>query len=668
MNKIKFENNLIILSIFLILMAMWILNHPYKGLVHDARLYAIQALSHLEPDVFKNDIFLRYDSQDNYTIFSNIYVSVIKLTNLADANLILFIIGHILWFVSAWLLASLLNSGALKYFAVALVAAMPAYYGGRFIFSYGEPFLTPRIYAEALVLFSIYFALKNRFVLCGLMLLLGFLFHPIMALTGVIFFAFYFLLKYPKSVLVIGSVLGILILIAALAGVAPFDRILQFMDPYWTGIVNQRSPYLFLYDWLFRDFLTIITSFLVIMLYALTNQGMKQAVALSLLTATAVFLLVSVVLGDFLWNVLIMQLQVWRISWLLLFFSYLAFPWVYIKVREQTDLGTSFLIVFGAAWLAPYNSVLTAAYALTAVFSFLIVLGNCRGEGQAPSRYTGFLKDRWSKEFWKKVNLVMTLFPLAFLSYDLADYFHDFYVRNTNIVSIREFPPVYLTYTLPLLMLGAFGLCYQLIKRDKRVILFSLVFFLLAASLWDRRLEYEKIIAGNHGIEQVSIVKNLPIKSELLWFEYPTLAWFVANRANFISHFQGVSALFSRESAVLYDQRMKSMGMFSPWLDYPTEFYWRHQPAKMKMFYENLLTTCCRKTQELNYVVISYNIPKYKPLEIIALKDIRVNYSNRVNFAYKNFDWYLYNCQAVNLYEKSLRSPTASRSIIYQGK
>jgi hypothetical protein len=43
----------------------------------------------MKPEIFNNDLSLRYDSQDNYTVFSDLYVYLIKLTNLSAGNIIL---------------------------------------------------------------------------------------------------------------------------------------------------------------------------------------------------------------------------------------------------------------------------------------------------------------------------------------------------------------------------------------------------------------------------------------------------------------------------------------------------------------------------------------------------------------------------------------------------
>ena len=38
--------------------AIWIAFHPYQGIFHDTRLYTIQALSHLEPTRYSDDLSL----------------------------------------------------------------------------------------------------------------------------------------------------------------------------------------------------------------------------------------------------------------------------------------------------------------------------------------------------------------------------------------------------------------------------------------------------------------------------------------------------------------------------------------------------------------------------------------------------------------------------------
>ena len=56
----------------LLALATWALSHRYLGLFHDARLYTLQALARLHP-ALSADVFLRFGSQDRFTIFSPLY-------------------------------------------------------------------------------------------------------------------------------------------------------------------------------------------------------------------------------------------------------------------------------------------------------------------------------------------------------------------------------------------------------------------------------------------------------------------------------------------------------------------------------------------------------------------------------------------------------------------
>ncbi len=54
----------------LLCVGIWCLSHGYQGLFHDAGLYALQALAHRYPDFLSRDVFLRFGSQDRFTVFS----------------------------------------------------------------------------------------------------------------------------------------------------------------------------------------------------------------------------------------------------------------------------------------------------------------------------------------------------------------------------------------------------------------------------------------------------------------------------------------------------------------------------------------------------------------------------------------------------------------------
>lgn len=647
MTQTKVKNSIFTFSFFMILASLWMLNHPYEGLTHDARLYSIQALSHLSLEIFKNDLFLKYDSQENYTIFSHIYAYVIKSSNLFVANVALFITGHVLWFLSVWLAAAALYNGKLRYIALALAAAMPAYYGAKYIFSYGEPFLTPRIYAEAFVLMAIYFFLKNRTIWTGASLLLGFLMHPIMAVTGTIFLCIMFFVRTPKVALIFGCALMGAVLLLAVHGMAPFDRLVKFMDPQWADIVEKRLYGIFLYNWTILDFLPILASLMTIALYSLMHRGIERTIGLSLLIGTGLLLPVSMFLGDMLKNVLVLQLQLWRFTWLLLLFSYLALPAVYISLKGKTDFAASFVIVLLACWFCPRFSIVSPFYAVLLVVSFILILGSLSNE-DVPAKYAGFLRNYLRTKTVRYLKISLCLIALVLLTVDLADYFLEFGKRSEGMSLISFIFPYRSIAAYVLMIAAGVPLFYFImLKKNRRLVLFSMIFLLAAAFLWDRRLEYEKILDGGFAKDQVSLVKNLPIKSELLWLEFPVMSWFVANRASYISRFQGAGVVFSRETALLYDQRLKAMGEFFYLADKPFEMYWKHSPKATRKIYEKILTTCCRHAPDLDFIVAAYDIPEFDPLSILSAENVRIYYNDILHMNYKNFEWYLYNCKTV---------------------
>src|ERR1700736_3584279 len=59
--------------LLLLCVIAWALSHGYRGIFHDRGLYTLQALARLAPLSLGQDVFLRFGSQDRYTIFSPIY-------------------------------------------------------------------------------------------------------------------------------------------------------------------------------------------------------------------------------------------------------------------------------------------------------------------------------------------------------------------------------------------------------------------------------------------------------------------------------------------------------------------------------------------------------------------------------------------------------------------
>ena len=56
----------------LLFLALWSLLDRYWGLQHDAQLYVLQALGRLEPDIYGQDLFLRFAGSAAFTNFPTV--------------------------------------------------------------------------------------------------------------------------------------------------------------------------------------------------------------------------------------------------------------------------------------------------------------------------------------------------------------------------------------------------------------------------------------------------------------------------------------------------------------------------------------------------------------------------------------------------------------------
>ena len=233
-------------------MLLWSLRHHYLGLGGDARLYAVQALARVHPNLFK-DLYLQNASQDSYTLFSSLYAPCIGLIGLGNAALTLTLAFKILFFAASWVLARRLFDGPCAFSAVALLILIPGTYGAFGVFQYAEDWLTARSAAEALVVTAIACSLSGLrlsglLIVCGAMLL-----QPLIALPGLLWLVCLWL---PLRLSALGAAAGIL-LVLAIASIASWRPSIAHgfvvMDAAWLEIVRERSQFLLLQFWRAKD-------------------------------------------------------------------------------------------------------------------------------------------------------------------------------------------------------------------------------------------------------------------------------------------------------------------------------------------------------------------------------------------------------------------------------
>ena len=142
----------------ILILSIWLATHPYPGIIHDGRFYAVEAMRAAGLGRYDDDLYFRFGSQGQFTL-SALYALGARWVGIGNAAIVLAWLGEALWLVGiAWLGARIFPD---RRAAVIAVAAEIAFQGGAGL-PYGEPFLTPRLFAEALTLMAIGAMLRRR--------------------------------------------------------------------------------------------------------------------------------------------------------------------------------------------------------------------------------------------------------------------------------------------------------------------------------------------------------------------------------------------------------------------------------------------------------------------------------------------------------------------------
>lgn len=301
----------------LLLGACWLVAHPHMGLWHDARLYAIDALARLNPGVFHRDLFLTNGSQGQFTVFPHIFAKLIVLAGLEHAALLVALAGKLLWLAALFLLArAMMPRPTLWLLGMVLVMGYPAFYDSYKVFSYGESFATPRIFAEALTLLALAAWLKAYRLAALILALIAGVLHPLMALPGgmLLTLLYFKSTRYGFAALAAFAILAIGA--ASLLATGLYGRLFEVFDPDWFDAVVLRNPYVFLDQWSAVAFGRVLFLCVVLGLMARESGSRLQPLARAMLVATIALMALSW-LGAGVWkNVLLTQLQLWRVLWL----------------------------------------------------------------------------------------------------------------------------------------------------------------------------------------------------------------------------------------------------------------------------------------------------------------------------------------------------------------
>ena len=339
-------------ALALLPVALWCLTHRYLGLVGDAGLYAVQALSRNNAGL-AHDVFLNNASQDRYTIFSPIYSFFIKRLGLQEAAILLLVLFKACFYVSAWAFTRKLFDARAGLLTIALLIVVPLEYGAFHVFRVAEDMLTARSMAEALAMTGLCLHLYGRKNAGLAIAAFALTIHALMALPMVLL-----LLSLRMSART--SLLGALtataavLCLASAAAMAPqwTPGLLRVMDPTWLEMVRERSQFVFLQLWRLEDWELNARPFVSLALAAVVigDERVRTLCAAAMMVG-ATGLAIAFIAGVVGPAAVLLQGQAWRWTWVTELASVLMLAPTVLQIWRSERCGPLCAALLLAGWL-----------------------------------------------------------------------------------------------------------------------------------------------------------------------------------------------------------------------------------------------------------------------------------------------------------------------------
>jgi hypothetical protein len=303
-------------ALALLPVALWCLTHRYRGLVGDAALYAVQALSRTTAGL-GNDVFLDNASQDRYTIFSPIYAFFIKRLGLQEAAISLLVLFKVCFYVSAWMFSRKLFDARTAALTIALLIVVPIEYGAFHVFCVAEDMLTARSMAEALAMTGLCLHVYDRKNVGLALAAFALSIHALMALPMVLLLLS---LRVGARTSLLGAMaaIAVVLCVASAAAMAPqySPGLLRVMDPDWLDMVRERSQFVFLQLWRPADWESNARPFVSLALGTLViRDGRVRTLCAAAMIVGAAGLAIAFVAGVVGPTAVLLQGQAWRWTW-----------------------------------------------------------------------------------------------------------------------------------------------------------------------------------------------------------------------------------------------------------------------------------------------------------------------------------------------------------------
>jgi hypothetical protein len=345
-----FQSKISTVVLILMLAALWLLLRGYHGIVGDGQIYALQAMARIQRQLAV-DLYLQNTSQDQFTVFSPFYAWFIERLGLEHAARLLTVVFTVWFLAAAWSVARTLTSRDGAWLAVAILLIVAGSYGGANVFQFGDLFLTARLPAEALVVTALACYVRGWVRFAFAISIAALLIHPLIALPGLLLLAS---LAAPIRVGVLGALVGAIFSLAVAMAATHFAWVSQrlpVMDAVWLHIVQERSQFLFLQLWSFRDWDLNVRPFFYLAFTALVFEDgriRKFCMAATLVGFAGVSIaVIASLVGPV---AVLVQGQAWRWLWIPAFIAALLLPATALQTWRDEKCGPLCVILLIAGW------------------------------------------------------------------------------------------------------------------------------------------------------------------------------------------------------------------------------------------------------------------------------------------------------------------------------
>lgn len=566
--------------------------HHYRGIDHDSQLYSFQAMARLKPELLGNDLYLRFGSQDNYTIFSPLFAGLIAVFGLEPAAALLTFLSQVAFLVTAWLLARELMPRSFAWLGLLIMLTVPGVFGSLGIWNVFEGFATPRLFCESLTLAAIVLALKGRFGIATGVLAFALLIHPLMAMAGV---AMVFYLRFaplPRR-LVLSTLLASACAAALVAMLLPADSTLRIPQES-VDFIAERQSFLFLTLWDSTDWARagVYVSMLVLGTVVLPGEALARKICTGSVAITLAGLAIALIGGDLLHLTIVIQGQGWRWMWISTVVAALLSPLIVAAAWKTGPLGKLAATLMLVAWLAidePYT-ILTAPLAIAAA------IGAVRGV-QVPNRVGRLLL----------AGMLSLLAIVLCRSFANALLSHVSLPDQTNapeiVRTIRDFSRDGLLPTA-FVFAGWWLLMHCRWRGARAITATACIAFCIAlapasANEWRVR-EYPQRDYDAFGAWRALI----PPGEEVFWIEGSVSTWVLLERPRYITNNQMASVLFSSRASRELRRRARQLAPLAAKQPY---IFWPQDESLVRPDLPLTLETLCAAI-DARYIVSSVDL------------------------------------------------------------